>query len=80
MYMSLTFSHMVHSPICLSSNCLFFQAAKLKAFKQRLTARKLIKDLECHAKINLKNLGAKFLLDQIFSEQIASSQLHFAYL
>ena len=50
---------MVHSPINLSLNSLFFQSCRLKPFKQRLIARKLIKDLECHAKINFKNLRSK---------------------
>ena len=50
---------MVYNATKLSSNCVFFRTSKLKPFKQRLTARKLIKDLECQAKINFNNLRRK---------------------
>ena len=52
---------MVHSSMELFSNGMFFQVSELKSFKQRLTTRKLIKDLERHAKINFKNLRSKLV-------------------
>ena len=59
MWVSLTCCPMVYNATELSSNTVFFRASKLKPFKNRLTARKLIKDLERQAKINFNNLRSK---------------------
>ena len=51
---------MVYNATERSSNSVFFQAPKLKPFQQRLTARKLIKDLERQRKLtSVNNLRSK---------------------